>query len=122
MRLLRPRQLFEGRPITKITQNLYIGNENGAKDRALLNKKGIVAIVNCSKEIPCFFKEYFKYKHVPLAGNQDDNILTYIDSIMTFITKEIENGSVFIHCNSGTSRSAAFLVAYLMKTYKLDVD
>lgn len=47
----------------------------------------------------------------------------YMDTAIDWISAALaEGGTVLVHCNWGKSRSVAFVVAFLMRTYRMTLD
>lgn len=55
-----------------------------------------------------------EYLELKIDDSPDENISIYFDKVFAFFTKNSET-NVLIHCVSGISRSATFVIAYLMK-------
>jgi hypothetical protein len=110
---------------TKILKQLFIGSQQDAKDRPGLLRLGITHIMNCTPPksmdpvagCPNFFEKekLFTYKRIPVFDNAGENLLDYMDAAIEFIDCAKYYGAVLVHCKKGVSRSASFVVAYLMK-------
>lgn len=62
-------------------------------------------------------------KHVQSVDEPEADLLSFFDECSEFITCGLENDeNVLVHCLSGVSRSAAVLLAHLMKTDKISLD
>ncbi|KAL2610871.1 hypothetical protein R1flu_022563 [Riccia fluitans] len=59
---------------------------------------------------------------VPLRDMESENLLDHLEASMDFIEKGRKNGRVLVHCLAGVSRSAAVILAYLMRTERLSVE
>lgn len=53
---------------------------------------------------------------------ESSNILTAIGAVNIFVEGGIEKGGVLVHCAGGRSRSAAFVVAFIMSTQGCSYD
>ena len=106
-----------------IIPNIFIGNCLSLKEDVFM--KNIDVIINCTKNIP-FPKNFDGPKiRVPI----DDNIILKNFDILkhTQHLNEIEkniskNKNILIHCHSGSQRSATYLLIYLVKIKKIDVN
>jgi hypothetical protein len=97
--------------VNKITDKIYLGDEDGARDKKLLKGYGITHILVCGKDIKKRFKDEFVYHRVEIEDSSDEDILEYFGEAFEFI----ENSKVvYVHCLAGKSRSPAFVIAYLM--------
>ncbi|URD97805.1 Dual specificity phosphatase, catalytic domain containing protein [Musa troglodytarum] len=53
---------------------------------------------------------------VPLRDTEDENLLDHLDVCLDFVDQGRKEGGVLVHCFAGVSRSAAVIIAYLMRT------
>lgn len=103
--------------MSKVTNNLYIGNIYQARDLDWLREKGITHIVNSTKEIHNNFPYNFSYKKLYLQDDPFQSLFPAIDESYKFIRNAISNGGkVFVHCYAGISRSSSVVIYYLMKS------
>lgn len=58
---------------------------------------------------------------VPLKDTPDENILRVLRPCFEFIDEGRQRGTVLVHCMAGRSRSAAIVIAYLMRTFGLSL-
>jgi protein-tyrosine phosphatase len=107
-----------------VVDNLYIGNEAAARNRALLASLGITHIVNLNGyESHVGFPEGFEYCIVKLRDTSWETLTDEFWEAVQFVKKAIEmGGSVLCHCRRGVSRSAALCIAYLMESRGFTVD
>jgi protein-tyrosine phosphatase len=97
--------------INKITDKIYLGNQDAARDKKLLKEMGITHVLVCAAFIKEFHPEDFVYKSIPIDDDIKQDITGYLKECIEFI----ENGqTVFLHCHAGVSRSASVTIAYLM--------
>jgi len=66
------------------------------------------------------FPEDYIYKTIPVDDIPFENLLPHFESGVDFIADalkggDVENNSVFVHCQMGISRSASFVIAYLIR-------
>ncbi|KAL7717121.1 protein-tyrosine-phosphatase [Entamoeba marina] len=63
------------------------------------------------------------YLRIPINDTTFENIEQYFDTVYEFIeSARNKNYNVLIHCRFGKSRSASFVISYLMKKHALRVD
>lgn len=103
-------------PICQVETYLYIGNKPGARNRALLHEHNIKRVVQIQDtETRPFFPGQFKYLTFDVFDESFGNISAVLPLALPFISQGIEmQESVFVHCDAGSSRSGAVIVAYLM--------
>ena len=102
--------------INKITDKIYLGDEDAAQDFQTLKECGITHILICAKEPKKFFCKDMIYKQFQIDDYPEQNITKYFKEAFTFIDS---SKNVLVHCQAGVSRSASFVIAYLMwKTKK----
>lgn len=101
---------------SRITPSLYIGSDRIARDLQELKKYKITHILNCAGTI-CdnYFPNDFQYKTLYLFDSKEEDISCLFYDVLHFMDEAINNqGSVFVHCHQGISRSSAMLILYLM--------
>lgn len=106
--------------MTKITDNLFLTGVGGMT-KENFRKNHIDFVVNITTEAP--FWQGVESMRVPLEDDQQANILPHLDMAVERIHEEIakKNSHVLVHCVAGVSRSAAIVIAYLMKFKKMDL-
>eukprot|EP00434_Breviolum_minutum_P009487 symbB.v1.2.008354.t3/scaffold524.1/size192337/3 len=116
---------------SEILPGLYLGGKrNLENDKELTVRTQITHVLNLAQEvnlkedIRTLLTEYqaqrgleFVYKKVGLGDTPDENILKDMDSILDFIhqARSSEQHHILVNCVQGISRSAAVVLAYLMK-------
>lgn len=106
-------------PPSKVFDWLYIGSYANASDRNLLDSLNIKYILNCTFECKNKFEndgiEYMRFKiHDVISYPIQD----FFDQGSEFITKVLNgnDGNLLVHCLKGKSRSAAMIIAFLIKS------
>ena len=109
---------------------LYIGNMASARDSSFLMRKNIQFVLNLTSDPVDQPVEGIEYKCIPMEDDEDEELLPHLDSCFEFINKanpdkrspknrgqrkqEVKS-SVLVHSYYGMSRTAAVVLAYLMK-------
>ena len=112
-----------------VCPRVWVGSAKDAKDRALLRRLGICAVVNVtparsvdvSAGCPNYFEGELVYKRIPLFDSKAEDMLGFVDDCVAFMEAQTFHGSVLVHCHRGVSRSAAFAVAYVAKTTAISI-
>lgn len=92
---------------------LYLGNKDDAFSRDFMMEYP-TAVLNVAYEIP---KTDFAidYMNIPLRNDDTCRILEFFNDAIEFIEKHLKmNNRVLVHCMGGISRSASFIIAYMM--------
>jgi protein-tyrosine phosphatase len=97
----------------QILPDLFLGDRGTARDLPRLRERGITHVVNCSKELSCYFPDEFEYLWLRL-GDPDPRFSAEITRFCNFIDAGRATGKVLVHCTGGVSRSPAVLLAYLI--------
>ena len=109
-----------GEDVTQIIPNLFLGNGVTAIDQKFLHVNNVKLIINCASDChtPDFVgkTDTFTYVHFKIIDHSDAPIKNHITDALIFInnTMSREEG-VLVHCKAGISRSATFIIAYLMQ-------
>ena len=101
----------------QITDKIYLGNEDTARDKELLKKLNISNILICAEGCNTFYPDEYKYKILYLDDAVDEDLLSWIKEAFEFIDSSKDN--IYIHCVMGISRSASIVIAYIMYKNKM---
>lgn len=127
--------------ISRILGNIYIGGIQPISEHIPLNAEfGVTHILSVFKfqVIPEYLvRKSYTLKNIAIDDDDSSDILQYINESNKFLDqclfpnereydpekadfkRKPQTGAVFIHCQAGVSRSAAFAIAYLMYRYRL---
>lgn len=111
-----------------ITEYLYLGDMEAATDPQYLQDHQIEYVFTiCAQRNPATFRRelYATLEHLylPLDDWYGEELAPYFEQGLTFITQAIsQEKNVLVHCHAGVSRSATFVLAYLMKTNLWDFE
>lgn len=106
----------------KITNHIFLGNFQAAKDKDFFKENKIRAVLNCSKDIPNHYAHHkdIEYMRIPVEDSlkQKDYDLMYefMPVIVEFINKHanIQKQNILIHCWAGRQRSAIAVAAFMV--------
>ena len=110
---------------TEITPRLYLGNAASARDRAALRARGVTHVLNATASLPNTFERdrAFTYCRAPVDDTLQADLRGHFDLAAAFIGAALRGGGgCLVHCQQGVSRSAALVIAYLMRAEGLDFD
>ena len=82
-------------------------------------------VITVAKEhqVPFHYPELFAYHRVPIYDEPGVSLEPWLLTVCMLIDRSIGEGRrVFVHCQVGMSRSAAFVVAYIMYSTGLGYD
>ncbi|OQR97572.1 hypothetical protein THRCLA_06901 [Thraustotheca clavata] len=115
-----------------VLEHVFLGSRANARDKSTLLELGITHILNVTPArtidpvagVPNFFEKdgCFTYRRCPLFDNKSEDILTCIEGCIAFIDQAQYYGRVLVHCKQGVSRSAAIVIAYVMRVKNLKLD
>ena len=103
---------------------LYLGTFTNACDIEELRRINIKYILNCAiecknKSLPKDIQEL----HLKIRDNKTFDIIPFFQQANEFINQaKSVGGNILIHCKLGISRSAAIIIAYLIKYYGFDFN
>ena len=119
-RLFQKEIIIQGEPqIDKITEKLYLGNNQAAKNKELLKKYKITNILVVGFFLHEYFPEDFKYKTIEISDNENENLFDYFMPCFDFIDR---SERCFVHCRAGVSRSSSVVISYLMLSEKMTFE
>lgn len=102
--------------MNQITENIWIGNSQDARNASALKSAGITHILNCAEDLPpaLGWKDGFVNFHCGLCDGENPSAF-YRGGIE--ILKGILDGSdhkVLVHCHEGRSRSVYIVACYMV--------
>lgn len=108
---------------TRLSEHLYIGNQDNADDAHLLSALDITHVLNMAGT-RTFDLTRSPYKPesgirsflmIPAEDYEEYDILPYLLEAIAFLSRaETSGGCAFVHCNYGVNRSGVVAAAYLM--------
>ncbi|TNV75340.1 hypothetical protein FGO68_gene10324 [Halteria grandinella] len=111
--------------INEICDHLYLGSKQAAYNRTALEVFEIKSVLVVGEELECKFIEdrTLCYKKLPIIDDEEFDITAYLNEGVEFVERAIaEKTNVLVHCRAGRSRSASFVIAYLMKSLNLSYE
>ncbi|ORY07065.1 DSPc-domain-containing protein [Basidiobolus meristosporus CBS 931.73] len=130
---------YENGPVC-ILPLLYLGTESNASSKENLQKFDIHYILNVAKEVTNPYlrdphscdsriplesgsdRRFVGYKKFPWGHNQE-NIVDSFEAAFSYIDEARSRGfPVLVHCQCGVSRSASLIIAYVMRTLRMNVN
>lgn len=104
-----------------IIDNIYLGSAYNAANYYTLKNINIDIIINVTNEITNYFPNYFEYKRYPVYDNNEDDITPYLEDFYQTVVSN-KNKNIFLHCLMGASRSASFIIYYMMRHYGMNYN
>ena len=102
----------------EIIENLYLGNLSSSRDIPKLKELGIKKVLSILEGLWPEYKESdnISHKTINVMDYSDINIIKYFGECLNFMKGDEK---ILVHCAGGSSRSASFVIAYLMWTKKM---
>mmetsp|Transcript_2663 Transcript_2663/g.3600 ORF Transcript_2663/g.3600 Transcript_2663/m.3600 type:complete len:207 (-) Transcript_2663:85-705(-) len=113
------------------TAYLLLSGHWATLDYECLQNLGITHIVNAHHTLDNPFPNDFVYCKIELEDVASENIMQYFDKVSNFIADAVVDSRVgnvespsgknrvLVHCRAGVSRSATFVMAYMMREEKM---
>ena len=102
----------------QITDKIYLGDCDGARDEEKLKENNIKRVLSCMGSLsPKYEDKTIKQKILELDDFPNTNIIKYFVDSLKFIDET--DDKVFVHCFAGVSRSATLVIAYFMWKNKI---
>ena len=106
-----------------IVPGLYLGAESHAKHEYMLTRLGVTHVLGIHENAKRHFPQSFDYCIFPLKDRQETDISLVFKDAHSYINKALENnGTVFVHCWAGMSRSATLVITFLMQREKISFN
>lgn len=103
--------------VASVIAGLYMGSQDVAQDKDLLRKHKITHIISVGVQV-CRCSEV-KHTFIEALDLPEFDMRPVFQQSAELIDDiRGSGGSVFVHCNAGVSRSAAIVIAYIMKKEK----
>ena len=110
--LITKELLTKSNNINKITDNIYLGDEEGAKEIDFFKAEQIQNVLSITDNPPTYPPELnIIHKIINLDENKSLKIFSYLKECIDFIDN---CDKIYIHCSCGISRSPSIVIAYLM--------
>jgi len=101
---------------SKIREFLLIAPLDFVSHRDLLKSIGITHLINCTSRETLYPVEFISMS-VPLTVGHPEILVESLNNIVSFINEaKIRKGKVLVYSDTGTNRSAAVVIAFLMVT------
>lgn len=87
--------------ITKISEQIFLGNQRNSRDSGLLKKLGISNIIRAAIKCKDYFKQRldFHYLSLDLYDDEDEYLINVFVKCFKFIDKKTKNAQkILIHC------------------------
>ena len=108
--------------MSKITENVFVGNWSSSKDMDLLNENGITSIIciETKRKSKNMIRDYkinnIEHHFFCCFDDETYDISMYFDETYNIIKSCVDNKTnVLIHCWAGISRSVTLLINYLLR-------
>ena len=118
-----PSKLIKMKQINKVMDCLYLSGWDIATCRLTLealNIKNILSVCDGTiRDLP----EGVNHKVILIEDDQNEDIITRLPEGIQFIAQALDRGeNILVHCHMGISRSASFVVAYIMMKNRLSYE
>jgi len=108
---------------SEILPFLYVGSQQHAQSRPILEQLKISHILNITATCPNWYADTIQYKNIQIKDTWNQNITSYFEDAFQFIdSARNAGGRVLVHCVAGISRSPTITIAYLMRTHNLSLQ
>eukprot|EP00727_Mastigamoeba_balamuthi_P010914 m51a1_g6445 putative map kinase phosphatase (682) ;mRNA; r:395251-397296 len=106
--------------ISSILDWLLLTGEGAAADLQLLKRSGVTHVLNCASRLcPTYFPDHFTYWSLDLLDDGREDLICLLYNVIDWLENvRSTKGKVVVHCQAGVSRSATFVIAYVMWAMK----
>ena len=110
--LLTTTETNKSNNICKITDKIYLGDEEGALDFDFLKKEQIHNILSIIPNPPKYLEDMnINIMQLDIEESLKVNIISYLKQCIKFIDNA---DKIYVHCSCGVNRSSAIVIGYLM--------
>ena len=110
--LLTTEPIKNSNNISKITDKIYLGDEEGASDFDYLKKEKIHYVLSIISNPPKYPEDMnINIMHLDIGDNIKVNIINYLQQCIKFIDNA---DKIYVHCSCGVNRSPSIVIGYLM--------
>mmetsp|Transcript_43138 Transcript_43138/g.93998 ORF Transcript_43138/g.93998 Transcript_43138/m.93998 type:complete len:207 (-) Transcript_43138:157-777(-) len=116
------------REAQEIIPGLWLGPFGAARDQEFLKRANITdaLVVRAPEEariIAPKYPEFIHYETLECRDSPFENIIRFFPGVKQLLDLVLARGGrILVHGNAGMSRSAAFVVAYVMETFNISSD
>ena len=108
------------RPLSQVTDNIYLGNIYDAQNIDKLLKLGIKKVLSLITDTQLLiYPKSIEHKLIKINDLPRENIIKYFGECLLFIN---DDKKILVHCFAGSSRSATIIIAYLMWKNKMKYE
>lgn len=109
--------------MNEISPGLWIGSYPFKEDISKLMRSGIRAVLTLDiTPLPESIFGCFRLKFIFLRDEPSQDLLFVLEDALSFIESSLNAGGILVHCRVGVSRSAAIVIAFLMRKNQLSYD
>jgi len=106
----------------EIQPGLWLGSLESSKDRIFLKSKNVKYVLSVIQQYSPYYPQEFTYHVLSVDDLPEEKLSGHFNTTNTFIEKGISEGGILVHCAAGVSRSATFVVAYLIWSKRINTE
>eukprot|EP00118_Oscarella_pearsei_P023180 m.273994 g.273994 ORF g.273994 m.273994 type:complete len:272 (+) comp40581_c0_seq22:789-1604(+) len=111
----------------RITEHIFLGSRTCADEEEIFKNLKLTHVLNCTAECRDHFEDSASvpvtYYRISVEDSLSENLSPHFEVAVSFLENVRQSsGRVLVHCSRGVSRSAAFVIAYLIKNNQWTLD
>ena len=99
--------------INKITDKIYLGDEEGAKELDFFKAEQIHSVLSII-DSPLNYPEELKINHKIITLEENISLSIFFNYLKECIDFIENSDKIYVHCSCGVNRSPSIVIAYLM--------